>query len=185
MGSGIGNSIPVPGDYDDSGKTELAVYLTASGSFAYRPADGGKDQIIQFGIPGIGNSIPVPGDYDGSGKTELAVYLPSSGDYAYRPADGGSDQTIQFGTPASAPSIPISGLAPIASTLTAIPNDSAAPVMSAASSKVSIESLRYQEAEAPKALKQGSPTSSVSQRPKPLVVVPQKGMATSHDNINY
>ena len=46
---GAGQSIPVPGDYDGSGRTELAVYFPALGVFAYRPAGGGPDVIVAFG----------------------------------------------------------------------------------------------------------------------------------------
>ena len=41
--AGAGRSIPMPGDYDGSGKTELAVYPPSLGEFVYRPANGGPD----------------------------------------------------------------------------------------------------------------------------------------------
>ena len=108
---GAGNSIPVPADYDGSGRDEVAVYLPANGTFAYRPADGGPDVYTQFGAVGIGNSIPVPGDYDHSGHTELAVYLPAIGAFAYRPygTTGGDDQIIPFGAVGAGSSIPVPG----------------------------------------------------------------------------
>jgi uncharacterized delta-60 repeat protein len=98
-----------PADYDGSGVSNIAVYLTASGEFAYRPTNGGADVIEQFGIPGVGQTIPAPGDYDGSGQTEIAAYLPSQGVYAYRPADGGPDVLESFGIAGPGQSIPASG----------------------------------------------------------------------------
>ena len=113
----MGQSIPMPGDYDGSGKTELAVYIPSQGVFAYRPANGGADVVVQFGLAGPGQTLPAPGDYTGSGHTELGVYLPRLGDFAYRPGfpagatlpdvvepfgPGGLGQTIPFvGVPAS------------------------------------------------------------------------------------
>jgi uncharacterized delta-60 repeat protein len=96
-------------DFDGSGQSDIAVYLTASGEFAYRPSNGGPDVIEPFGIPGVGQTIPAPGDYDGSGQTELAAYLPSQGIYAYRPADGGPDVLESFGIAGPGQSIPAPG----------------------------------------------------------------------------
>ena len=103
----------MPGDYDGSGKDELAVYMPSLGLFAYRPADGGPDVVEPFGFAGAGLSIPAPGDYDGDGKTDLAIYLPSLGEFAVRPSSGGPDQLTPFGTvgigqslPVTAPAIP-------------------------------------------------------------------------------
>jgi hypothetical protein len=110
---GAGNSIPVPGNYDDPvGVAELGVYLPTLGAFAYRPAGTTDDQIIPFGMPGIGNSIPVPGYYDDPGSDlELAVYLPTLGAFAYRPAGttGAEDKIIAFGIPGAGNSIPVPG----------------------------------------------------------------------------
>ena len=45
---GQGNSIPAPGDYDGSGKTEVAAYLPSLGEFVYRPANGGADVFVHI-----------------------------------------------------------------------------------------------------------------------------------------
>jgi uncharacterized delta-60 repeat protein len=98
-----------PADFDGSGKSNIAVYLTANGEFAYRPASGGPDVIIPFGIAGQGQTIPAPGDYTGAGQTEIAAYLPSLGIYAYRPANGGADVLVPFGIAGAGQSIPVPG----------------------------------------------------------------------------
>jgi uncharacterized delta-60 repeat protein len=98
-----------PADFDGSGKTNISVYLPASGEFAYRPTNGGPDVLVPFGIPGLGQTIPAPGDYTGLGQTEIAAYLPSQGIYAYRPADGGPDVLQSFGIAGPGQSIPVPG----------------------------------------------------------------------------
>ena len=99
-------TIPAPGDYDGSGKTEIAAYLPTLGLFAYRPAGGGADVVIPFGTANDG-TIPVPGDYDGSGKTDIAIYDPNYAAFAYRPSLGGADVITVFGAAGLSNSIPV------------------------------------------------------------------------------
>ncbi len=96
-------------DYNGDGKSDVAVYLAASGSFAIRYSNGQPDQIIPFGVPGIGQSIPVSGDFDGDGIADLAVYIPSQGIFAYRPSSSGPDVTIPIGTAGAGQTIPAPG----------------------------------------------------------------------------
>ena len=75
FGAAGNDDTPVPGDYDGSGKTEMAVYRMSTAQWFYQSATGGK-LLGAFGA--AGNDIPVPGDYDGVGYTELAVFRPST-----------------------------------------------------------------------------------------------------------
>jgi hypothetical protein len=68
--------VPVPGDYDGDGVTDLAVYRPAKRRWIVR-----DQKSVKFGKSG---SIPVPADYDGDGTTDIAVWLPKTGQWKVR-----------------------------------------------------------------------------------------------------
>ncbi len=119
---GVPSDIPVVGDYDGNGVSEIAIF---------RPADGGwyiqGQAPVSWGTPG---DVPVPADYNGDGSDDLAIFrkgtwyvrglfaiqwgvpgdIPVPGDYngdgvdeiaVYRPSDGtwyiNGGGTIVFG----------------------------------------------------------------------------------------
>ena len=96
----------MPGDYDGSGKTELAVYIPSQRVFAYRPANGGPDVSQLFGVAGPGQTLPAAGDYLGIGQDQLAAYLPSYGTFAIRFGGGQPDSVASFGIAGPGQSIP-------------------------------------------------------------------------------
>ncbi len=71
----------------------------------YRPANGGADVTIRFGVTGAGQTLPAPADYDGSGKTEVAGYVPAFQTFVYRPA-AGADFVIPVAFAGTGPVIP-------------------------------------------------------------------------------
>lgn len=72
----FGNSdgLPVPGDNDGDGKTDIAVFDKVTGVWWV----AGPYPNITITTPAAGD-IPVPGDYFGDGKTNQAIYRPSNG----------------------------------------------------------------------------------------------------------
>jgi hypothetical protein len=74
---------PVPGDYNGSGRDEVAVYRAASGQWFL----DGQSAPTNFG--GAGVDLPLPGNYDGVSHTEMALYRPSTGQWFLLGPSGG------------------------------------------------------------------------------------------------
>jgi len=73
-------SVPAPtSDYDRDGRTDAAVYETATGNwFVVGSTSGFFTPALNFGGPGF---TPVAADYDGDGITDAAVYESATGNW--------------------------------------------------------------------------------------------------------
>ena len=96
--------VPVPGDYDGTGKMVPAYYDEVDGSWWIMGHSGS----VQFGVPPVGGGtygfdVPVPADYDGDHKTDIATYRPSDGSFHYLSSKTGQEQTVSVGPPGSFP----------------------------------------------------------------------------------
>ena len=95
QGWGAAGDVPVPGDYDGDGKTDLAVFradTTAHTGNWYLYFSGSNTWSgVQFGLD---TDAGVPADYDGDGKTDIAVWRAAGGNwYILRSSDAG----VSFG----------------------------------------------------------------------------------------
>jgi hypothetical protein len=98
--------LPVPGDYDGTGRTVPAYYDQVDATWWIM----GRSGSTQFGIPPAagGNQaydVPVPGDYDGDGKTDIAVFRPSDGSFHYLSSKTGLEVVTTPTVPAGDPAV--------------------------------------------------------------------------------
>jgi hypothetical protein len=89
------DDIRVPADYDGDGRTDLAIWKPANGTW-YIATSTGSQQTVQWGAPG---DRPVPADYDGDGRTDRAVYRPSTRTWWITYSSDGSTHTALYGEP--------------------------------------------------------------------------------------
>jgi len=77
---GVAADVPVPGDYDGDGKTDVVVYRPSSAHwFVLKSSSNFTAQVTyQWGSL---NDVPVAADYDGDGTTDIAIYRPASGSW--------------------------------------------------------------------------------------------------------
>jgi cold shock CspA family protein len=81
-------------DFGADGRTNIAVYHSASGLWFIKPSSGAPDYYVGYGGTGY---VPVPGNYDGDGKTDIAVYHSTSGLWFIKPSSGAADYYVGYG----------------------------------------------------------------------------------------
>jgi hypothetical protein len=87
-------------DFDDDGKTDLAVFRPSIGQWWIINSRDGGVTTKDWGAPG---DVTVPGDYDGDWKTDVAVYRPSSGQWLIINSSTGLTTTKDWGASGDVP----------------------------------------------------------------------------------
>ena len=80
--------VPLTGDFDGDGKTDLALYRPGSAQWYVADSSAGyaTQLLTTFGEPNV--DVPVPGNYFGTGKTAVAVYRPTTGQFFIQGVSG-------------------------------------------------------------------------------------------------
>jgi hypothetical protein len=95
-GCGAVNDVPVPGDYDGDGTTDVAVWRPGDGNWWIKRSSDSGVTVTQWGSGAV-NDIPVPGDYDGDGTTDVAVWRPGDGTWWIKKTSDSGVTVTQWG----------------------------------------------------------------------------------------
>gem|GEM_PF-2514417 len=85
--------IPLSGDYNGDGKSDLVIYEADWGNWYIRKfsSDDGQGTTLAWSLQfGSSTMKPVEGDYNGDGKHDLALFNPPNGKWYIRNLSGGS-----------------------------------------------------------------------------------------------
>ena len=92
--------VPLTGDWNGDGTTEVGLYRPSTHQFFYRDAGGAVVQTFSWGNSG---DVPLTGDWNGDGTTEVGLYRPSTHQFFYRDAGGAVVQTFSWGNSGDVP----------------------------------------------------------------------------------
>jgi formate-dependent nitrite reductase cytochrome c552 subunit len=111
--AGSSDFVPLTGDWEADGSTEVGLYQNSTGTFFLRNNNsaGPADITFQFGPAGSGDFVPLSGDWDNDGINEAGLYQKSTGIFYLKNSSspGPADITFQFGPAGSSDFVPITG----------------------------------------------------------------------------
>ncbi len=92
-GSNVGgvNSVPITGDFNGDGTTDVGIYAPAADTFALaylNPSSSASSpflgqRVFQYGAhTGTKYSVPITGDFNGDGRTDVGIFVPSTDTFA-------------------------------------------------------------------------------------------------------
>jgi uncharacterized protein YuzE len=86
--------VPLTGDWDGSGTTQIGAYDPSTATFYLGDHDGAAISTVHYGDP---NWVPLAGDWNRSGRTQIGAYDPSTAIFYLGNHDGAAVTTAQFG----------------------------------------------------------------------------------------
>ena len=99
--------MPVPGDYDGDGRTDVAVWRPSEGVWYIIRSSDHVAFAQQWGL-GFApyNDVPVSGDFDGDGRTDIAVWRTSTGVWYIVQSSNGAGVARLWGVSSDIPILP-------------------------------------------------------------------------------
>jgi len=101
--------LPVTGDWDGDGITDLGIYRQSANQFILRPSDYPTSPAKKIGWGKYSTDLPVTGDWDGDGITDVGIYRQSANQFVLRPSDYPTSPAIKIGWGKYSTDLPVTG----------------------------------------------------------------------------